>query len=272
MKTKNSILYLILLIMASTGTGFAENTANSNIKQENVTYTVGNKVYNGFVAYNENLKGKRPAILVVHEWWGLTDYPKMRARKLAELGYIAMAVDLFGNGKIAMNPTDAQTYTTPFYSNPQLAKSILDAALVKLKEYKQTDPVNVVAIGYCFGGAIVLNYAKLGGDVKAVVSFHGGLKGVTPDKDLLKAKILVCNGGSDKFVSEADITNFKHQMDSIGATYTFKSYPGAIHAFSNPAATELGKKFNMAIEYNKDADLNSWNDMKKFLSYILAEK
>jgi len=258
--------------MASTGTGFAENTANSNIKQENVTYTVGNKVYNGFVAYNENLKGKRPAILVVHEWWGLTDYPKMRARKLAELGYIAMAVDLFGNGKIAMNPTDAQTYTTPFYSNPQLAKSILDAALVKLKEYKQTDPVNVVAIGYCFGGAIVLNYAKLGGDVKAVVSFHGGLKGVTPDKDLLKAKILVCNGSSDKFVSEADITNFKHQMDSIGATYTFKSYPGAIHAFSNPAATELGKKFNMAIEYNKDADLNSWNDMKKFLSSILAEK
>jgi len=272
MKTKNSILYLILLIMASTGTGFTENTANSNIKQENVTYTVGNKVYNGFVAYNENLKGKRPAILVVHEWWGLTDYPKMRARKLAELGYIAMAVDLFGNGKIAMNPTDAQTYTTPFYSNPQLAKSILDAALVKLKEYKQTDPVNVVAIGYCFGGAIVLNYAKLGGDVKAVVSFHGGLKGVTPDKDLLKAKILVCNGSSDKFVSEADITNFKHQMDSIGATYTFKSYPGAIHAFSNPAATELGKKFNMAIEYNKDADLNSWNDMKKFLSSILAEK
>ena len=258
--------------MVPLNNSFAENTANSNIKQENVTYKVGDKVYNGFVAYNENMKGKRPAVLVVHEWWGLTDYPKMRARKLAELGYIAMAVDLFGNGKIATNPTDAQTYTTPFYSNPQLAKSILDAAMVKLKEYKQTDPATVFAIGYCFGGAIVLNYAKLGGDLKAVVSFHGGLKGVNPDKNLLKAKILVCNGGSDKFVSEADIATFKHQMDSIGATYTFKSYPGAIHAFSNPAATELGKKFNMAIAYNKDADLNSWNDMKIFFSTVLIKK
>jgi len=272
MKIKNIIPYLILLIMAPLSSGLAENAPKSTIKQENVTYTVGDKVYNGFIAYNENLKGKLPAVLVVHEWWGLTDYPKMRARKLAELGYIAMAVDLFGNGKIATNPTEAQTFTSPFYSNPQLAKSILDAALVKLKEYKQTDPTTVLAIGYCFGGAVVLNYAKLGGDVKAVVSFHGGLKGVTPDKDLLKAKILVCNGGSDKFVSDADISTFKHQMDSIGATYSFKSYPGAVHAFSNPEATELGKKFNMAIEYNKDADLNSWNDMKKFFSSVLGKK
>ena len=272
MRTRNIIPYLILLFMASTGTGFAEKATTSNIKEENVTYTVGDKVYKGFVAYNENLKGKRPAVLVVHEWWGLTDYPKMRARKLAELGYIAMAVDLFGDGKIATNPTEAQTYTAPFYSNPQLATTLLDAALTKIKGYKQTDHTTVYAIGYCFGGAIVLNYAKLGADLKAVVSFHGGLKGVTPDKDLLKAKILVCNGGSDKFVPEADITTFKHQMDSIGATYSFKSYPGALHAFSNPAATGLGKKFNMAIEYNKDADLNSWNDMKKFFGSLAIKK
>jgi len=271
MKTRNIIPCLILLIMAPLSAGFAEKTTNSNIKEENVTYTVGDKVYNGFIAWNENVKGKRPAVLVVHEWWGLTDYPKMRARKLAELGYIAMAVDLFGNGKIATNPTDAQSYTAPLYSNPQLAKSLLDAAQVKIKEYKQTDPAKVIAIGYCFGGAIVLNYAKLGGDLKAVVSFHGGLKGVTPDKDLLKAKILVCNGGSDKFVSETDIATFKHQMDSIGATYTFKSYPGALHAFTNPASTGLGKKFNLALEYNKDADLNSWNDMKKFLSSYIVK-
>ena len=272
MKTKNIIPCLILLLMTPLSSGFAEKTMNSNIKEENVTYSVGGKVYKGYVAYNENLKGKRPAILVVHEWWGLTGYPKMRARKLAELGYIAMAVDLFGDGKIATNPTEAQAYTAPFYGNPQLATSILNAALIKMKGYKQTDPSTVYAIGYCFGGAIVLNYAKLGGDIKAAVSFHGGLKGVTPDKNLLKAKILVCNGGSDKFVSEADIATFKHQMDSIGAIYTFKSYPGALHAFSNPAATELGKKFNMAIAYNKDADLNSWNDMKMFFSSLAIKK
>lgn len=254
--------------MGALSSALGEKTTGSNIKEENITYTVGGKDYKGFVAYNENLKGKRPGILVVHEWWGLTDYPKMRAKKLAELGYIALAVDLFGEGKTAANPTEAQAYTTPFYSNPTLSKTLLDVALGKLKAFKETDPARVYAIGYCFGGAVVLNYAKLGGDVKAVVSFHGGLKGVPADKKLLKAKILVCNGGSDKFVSEPDIAIFKHQLDSIGATYTFKSYPGAIHAFSNPAATELGKKFSMAIEYNKEADLNSWNDMKKFFSSL----
>jgi dienelactone hydrolase len=116
-----------------------------------------------------------------------------------------------------------------------------------------------------------LNYAKLGGDVKGVVSFHGGLKGVTPDKDLLKAKILVCQGGSDNYSPEIDQKLFKHQLDSIGATYSFISYPGAKHAYSNPAATELGKKFNLDIEYNKAADVNSWNDMKKFFSSLVGK-
>ena len=271
MKTKNYILILICLIMAPINAGFAEKTSNSKIKEETVTYTVGNTVYKGFLAYDENLKGIRPGVLVVHEWWGLNDYPKMRARKLAELGYIALAVDMFGNGKIATNPKDAMAFTAPFYNNPQLAKSNLDVALAKIKEYKQTDPANIFAIGYCFGGGVVLNYAKMGGDVKGVVSFHGGLKGVAPDKDLLKAKILVCQGGSDKYSPEADQNMFKHQMDSIGATYSFISYPGAMHAFSNPAATELGKKFNLPIEYNVAADVNSWNDMKKFLSSLITK-
>jgi dienelactone hydrolase len=268
MKTRKFIILLIIFSIGAISSVFGEKTSGSKIKEENITYTVSGKVYKGFVAYDENMKGKRPGILVVHEWWGLTDYPKMRAKKLAELGYIALAVDMFGDGKTAANPTEAQAYTAPIYSNPAFSKTLLDVALGKLKGYKETDPARVYAIGYCFGGAVVLNYAKLGGDVKAVVSFHGGLKGVPADKNLLKAKILICNGGSDKFVSEADITIFKHQLDSIGAPYTFKSYPGALHAFSNPAATELGKKFSMAIEYNKDADLNSWNDMKKFFSSL----
>ena len=256
--------------MAPISVGFAEETMNSKKVEETVTYTVGSTVYKGFLAYNENLKGIRPAVLVVHEWWGLTDYPKMRARKLAELGYVALAVDMFGDGKIATNPKDAMAFTGPFYNNPQLSKAIMDAALFKIKENKHTDPANIFAIGYCFGGSVVLNYAKLGGDVKGVVSFHGGLKGVTPDKDLLKAKILVCQGGSDNFAPEADQMLFKHQLDSIGATYTFISYPGAKHAYSNPASTETGKKFNMNIEYNKAADVNSWNDMKKFFNTLIG--
>jgi len=271
MKTKNYILILIILLMAPISNSFAEKTPYSNIREEVVTYTVGSTVYKGFLAYNENQKGIRPAVLVVHEWWGLTDYPKMRVRQLAELGYVALAVDMFGDGNIATNPKEAMALTVPFYSNPQLSKAIMDAALAKIKENKQTDPANIFAIGYCFGGSVVLNYAKLGGDIKGVVSFHGGLKGVTPDKDLLKAKILVCQGGSDNFAPEADQMLFKHQLDSIGATYTFISYPGAKHAYSNPASTETGKKFNMNIEYNKAADVNSWNDMKKFFNSLVGK-
>jgi len=264
MKTTHKILFLIILIMTSTSSAFGQKASDSKIKEENVSYSVGNTVFKGFVAYDENIKGIRPAILIVHEWWGLTDYPKIRARQLAELGYIAFAVDMFGNGKIATNPSEAQALTGPFYADPQLSKSRLEAALNKIKEFKETDITNIFAIGYCFGGSVVLNSAKLGIDLKGVVSFHGGLKGAPADKNLLKAKILVCHGGSDKFVSDNDITTFKHQLDSIGADYKFIVYPNAVHAFTNPAATELGKKFNMAIEYNPKADMDSWDDMKSF--------
>ena len=242
-----------------------------NIKEEVVTYTAGGVTLKGFVAYDANITGKRPAILVVPEWWGLNDYPKMRARKLAELGYIAMAADVFGNGKIAANPTEAQELTTPFYKDPNLVKIRLDAALNKIKEYKQTDSQNIAIIGYCFGGYVALNYAKLGADLKGVVSFHGGLGGAPVDKNLLKAKVLVCHGASDKFVSQKDAEGFKHKLDSIGADNTLKIYPNATHAFTNPAATETGKKFNMPIEYNAAADTASWNDMKVFFDRIFKK-
>lgn len=243
----------------------------NKIKEETVSYSIGSTVFKGFLAYDENLKGKRPGVLIVHEWWGLTDYTKMRARQLAKLGYIALAVDMFGDGKIAMNPTEAQTLTAPFYADPQLSRARLETALVKIKEFKQTDKNKVFAIGYCFGGSVVLNSAKLGTDLKGVVSFHGGLKGVPADKDLLKAKILVCHGANDKFVLENDVKNFKHQLDSIGADYKFIVYPNATHAFTNPASTETGKKFNMPIEYNQKADKDSWKDMKLFFNSILKE-
>jgi dienelactone hydrolase len=240
-----------------------------SIKEENVTYNADSLLVKGFIAYDDKIQGKRPAILVVHEWWGLNDYARMRARKLAESGYIAMAVDLFGNGKIAADPKEAMALTAPFYKNPQMAKTLLDAALKKLKEYPQADKDKVAAIGYCFGGAMVLNYAKLGGEVKGVVSFHGGLAtGVPAKMDLLKAKILVCHGASDKFISQKDIDAFKHQLDSIGANYTFKAYPNATHAFTNPEATRIGSEFNMPIEYNADADKESWDDMQKFFGVL----
>lgn len=272
MKTKSILTGVIALFILIIAFGFTVLKKSSPmIKEENVTYSADGVTFKGLVVYDQNVKGKRPGILVVHEWWGLNDYPKMRARKLAELGYIAMAVDMYGDGKIAANPKEAQDLAMPFYKDPQMSKSRLDAALTKLKEFPVTDAGRVAAIGYCFGGSVVLNSAKLGENLIGVVSFHGGLAGVPASKDLLKANILVCHGASDKFVSMHDLDVFKHQLDSIGAHYSVKVYANATHAFTNPDATKIGKEFNLPIEYNAQADKDSWNDMKTFFASLFKK-
>lgn len=237
------------------------------IQEDSVSYTLGGIVYKGFVVYDSNNKDKRPGVLVVHEWWGLNTYARNRARQLAELGYIAMAVDMYGDNKTGDDPKKAEELATPFYKDPTLAKTRLEAGLDKLKSYSQLDSTNVAAIGYCFGGFVVLNAAKLGSDLKGVVSFHGGLGGVPVKKELIKAAILVCHGEADDFVNN-EVGPFKKSMDSAGVAYTFKTYPKGTHAFTNPEATEKGKKFNMPIEYNAAADAASWNDMKDFFERI----
>ena len=236
----------------------------SIIKGEEVSYTLDGTSFKGYVAYNTKQKGKRPAIIVIPEWWGATEYAKMRARKLASLGYIAIAVDMYGNGKIAADPKEAMALASPFYKDPQMGKNRIEAAINKLKEFPQTDADNLGAIGYCFGGSMVLNAAKMGVDIKSVVSFHGGLATVPATEGSTKAKILVCHGGADKFITPDDIKNFKGNLDSLKVPYTFIVYTGATHAFTNPMSTATGKKFNMPIEYNAAADKKSWNDMKAF--------
>lgn len=238
------------------------------LKEDNITYTADGITMNGFVVYDENKEGARPAVIVIHEWWGLNDYSKMRARELAKLGYIAMAMDMYGDGKQADNPDSAGKLAMPFYQNPGMAKPRFDAALAKLKSYSQADGSKVGAIGYCFGGAQVINLAKLGEDLKGVVSFHGNLNVVPANKDLLKAQVLVCHGAVDPLVPQAEVDQFKKQMDSIGAKYTFKDYDGAIHSFTNPNATALGEKFKMPIKYNAAADTASWKDMRDFFETV----
>jgi dienelactone hydrolase len=223
---------------------------------------------NSYVAYNQNDTNKRPVVIVVPEWWGLNDYAKGRARQLAELGYLAIAIDVYGNGQTADNPDKAKALAMPFYQNPAMGKKRFDAALAKIKSYSIADTGKVAAIGYCFGGGLVLNVARLGEDIKGVVSFHGSLLGVPANKDLLKAAILVCHGEADPFVPATEAAEFKKQMDSIGANYTFKGYAGATHAFTNPNATEMGKKFSLPIAYNAAADTASFKDMQQFLGTI----
>ncbi|TMI96924.1 MAG: dienelactone hydrolase family protein [Bacteroidetes bacterium] len=243
-------------------------TKTPKIKEETVSYKIDTLNMSSYVYYDENIEGKRPAVLVVHEWWGLNDYIKRRARMLAEMGYIAMAVDMYGNGRMGNDPGTAQALATPFYMHPDMAKKHFDAALEELKKNPNVDQSKIAGIGYCFGGGVLLNLARMGEPLNGVVSFHGTLIGTPPDKNLTKAEILVCHGEADSFVPKADVDKFKKQMDSIGKSYTFKSYPGATHAFTNPDATETGKKFKMPIEYNAAADTASWNDMKDFFGRI----
>lgn len=237
------------------------------LKEEYVNYSMDTLTSKGYIVYDAAKEGKRPAVLVVHEWWGQTDYVRNRAKQLAEMGYMAMAVDMYG-GKVGTNPKEAEVLAMPFYYNPQLTRTRLDAAINKLKTYTQTDITNMAAIGYCYGGFVVLNAAKLGADLKGVVSFHGNLSGVPFNKELLKAKVLVAHAAVDPYVPEPQVAAFRKSMDSIGANYTFKTYPNTTHAFTNPDATEIGKKFNMPISYNGAADTASWNDMKAFFGTI----
>lgn len=246
--------------------------AKSTIIEENVSYNADTTALNGFVVYDDAIKTKRPVVLIIHEWWGLNDYAKSRARQLAALGYLAIAVDLYGNNRVADNPADASQLSGPIYDNPKMAKKRFDAAITKIKTYSVADTNQIAAIGYCFGGAMILNFARMGENLKGVVSFHGNLAGVPITHNIRNTKVLVCNGEADKFVSAEEISKFKKQMDSIKADYTFKSYPNATHAFSNPASTEVGNKFNIPIEYNAAADKASWNDMKIFFGEIFRKQ
>src|SRR6185436_2683876 len=242
-------------------------TNTSKLKEETVSYTIDSLKMNNYVVYNENVQGKRPAILVIHEWWGLNDYAKRRAKMLADLGYIAMAVDMYGNNRMGNDPGAAQALAMPYYQHPDMAKKIFDRAVEEFKKNPNVDQSRMAGIGYCFGGGMLLNFVRMGEPLNGIVSFHGSLLGTPANKDLTKAEILVCHGEADDFVN-AEVAPFKKQMDSIGKKITFKSYPGATHAFTNPDATETGKKFKMPIEYNAAADTASWNDMKDFFGRI----
>ena len=245
--------------------------AGPEITGEDVEYSAQGMTMKGYLAYDENIQGPRPGVLVVHEWWGLNDYARMRADMLAELGYAALALDMYG-GKVATHPTDAQKFAAEIRGNYDLAKARFLAGMDFLKAHAVVDPARIAAIGYCFGGGIVLNMAREGVDLKGVVSFHGGLAPVKPaQKGAVKAKVLVLNGGADTFVPQEQIAAFKEEMEAAGVDYQFISYPGALHAFTNPDADAVAKEFNMKIGYNEDADKQSWKEMRKFLKKIFAE-
>lgn len=250
-----------------------ENTVNTekvsgNIKTEELKTEINGVTHRSFAAYNPELEGKLPVVFVLPEWWGLNDYVKNRVKQLAELGYYAVGVDYYGDQKVVETPEEAQQLSSHFYNIPVDARRMFDAAKHQVILAEKSDYSRMAIIGYCFGGAQALNMARLSSDFKGVVSFHGNLEtGIRAKNN--KVKYLVLNGAADTFVPKEEITAFKKEMDSAKIDYKFIDYPNALHAFTNPDATATGKKFNLPIAYDKDADEKSWQEMKTFLAGIL---
>jgi dienelactone hydrolase len=246
--------------------------AYAEIRGEEVEYTDGKITMKGYLAYDDAMTYKPPGVLVVHEWWGHNEYARKRAVMLAELGYTVLAVDMYGDGKQANHPDDAGKFAGEVMQNVESAKARFMAAMDVLKKHPMTDPNQIAAIGYCFGGGVVLHMARFGTDLKGVVSFHGSLSTQTPAKPgEVKAKILVCHGADDGFIPQEQIDRFKEEMKKAQADFEFISYPGAVHSFTNPEANALGEKFGLPIKYNAEADKKSWEDMQRFFKTIFSK-
>jgi dienelactone hydrolase len=244
----------------------------AEIKGEEVSYTSDGVTLKGYLAYNDAMTEKHPGILVVHEWWGHNEYARRRARMLAELGYTALAVDMYGEGKQAAHPEDAAKFAGEVMKNMEVAKARFLAAIELLKNHEMVDAASIGAIGYCFGGATVLAMARAGVDLKGVVSFHGSLSTATRAKEgEVKARVLVCHGAADAFIPKEDIDALKKEMRNAKVKFSFNAYPKAKHSFTNPDADEYAKKFGIGLAYNAKADKASWNDMKAFFRKAFAK-
>ncbi len=257
--------FLLLLLLVSP-------LGHAALQEKQVDYRSGDTTLKGFLVWDDAIGGKRPGVLVVHEFWGLNDYARKRARMLAELGYTALAVDMYGDGKVGQHPTEAAGFMSAVLSKADVAKARFLAGKQLLEQQATVDAKKIAAIGYCFGGGTVLAMAREGVDLRGVVSFHGMLGTDRPAQPgQVKARILVENGADDKMVSAENIANFKKEMDTAGVKYHFDNYAGVRHGFTNPEADELAKKFDLPIGYDAAADKKSWAAMQAFFKEIFSK-
>ncbi len=241
--------------------------ADAAIVCEPVPYEHDGVALQGIIAYDDALPGRRPGVVVVHEWWGLADHPKQRARALAELGYVAFAIDMYGKGKLTRDPKEAAAWSSPFKDDVALARARARAGYQTLQGHERVDPERMAAVGFCFGGTIALQMAYDGLDLDAVVSFHG--HPVSPrEGDTIKASILVCHGAADAYVPQDMIDAFQGAMREREADWVWIAYGGAVHGFTNRDADRHGMK---GVAYDAVADARSWDHMRLFLRQALGE-
>jgi len=256
-----------LLALSITAPAFAA------IKETPVTYTDGETTMKGFVVYDTAKTGKRPGIVMVHEWWGITKHMHKEAQRLARQGYTAFIADMYGDGKTADNPNDAGALSGSVMKNPQAMESRFNAAREQLAKQPTVDSTRIGAVGYCFGGAVVLNMARAGADLAGVVGFHAslGLNTPAPAPGTVKARILVLNGADDPFVKKEEYATLKAEMEAAKADYRVIEYPGAVHAFTNPEATALGKKFNLPLRYDAKVNNEAEGEASKFFADVFKQ-
>jgi dienelactone hydrolase len=244
--------------------------AQAKLVTQTVTYKQDGAECQGFLAYDGAMRGKRPGVLVVHEWWGINDYAKKRAEQLAGLGYVAFAADMYGQGLTTTDPKEAAKQAGALRGNPTLFRARAQAALKVLADNPRVDPKRLAAIGYCFGGTTVLELAYAGADLAGVVSFHGGLtRPSSEEAKSIKARILVLHGADDPHVSAPDIAAFQEAMRQGGVDWQMVFYGGAVHTFTNPAA---GSNKASGVAYDERAARRSWRAMQDFFTEIFGKK
>lgn len=257
------------LVATAAAALFIAGGVRAEVVGEEMSYEVDGVKLTGYLAYDDAVEGPRPGVLIVHEWWGHNDYVRMRADMLAEMGYTAMALDMYGDGKSTSHPEDANKFMSEVFANMEAGSKRFVAARELLESHQSSNPEKTAAIGYCFGGNIVLQMARAGMDLDGVASFHGNLSTQSPAQPgMVKAPMLVLHGADDPFVPAEQVDAFKAEMEAAGADMTFIAYPGAVHAFTNPGADELGKANNMPLAYNEEADKQSWAELEKFLDKV----
>lgn len=257
------------LCMAALAVAAAVPPAAAKVVSETVRYAPDTAQLTGYIYYDDSVAGRRPGVLVVHEWWGLNDYARHRAEQLAQLGYVALALDMYGDGKVTEHPQQAGEWSGFIGANPDLARARFEQALALLRAHPMADRERIAAIGYCFGGSVVLSMAKAGLPLKGVVSFHGALPAdPVPAGTRVTAKILVCHGAADGFIPAEVVARFQESLTAAGADWQFISYGGARHSFTNPGADAHGME---GLKYDPAADRRSWRAMQDFFAEVFAD-
>lgn len=262
--TGGKILLLSAILLV--GTAYVQAAVHTEV----VEYTDGDKRLQGYLAYDEAIDTERPGVLVVHEWTGIGDYVRRRTEQLAELGYVAFAADIYGKGIRPETTAEASEQASIYRQDRQLMRSRANAGLDLLRDHPLSDPERLAAIGYCFGGGVVLELARSGADVAGVASFHGNLDTPDPeDAENILAKVLVLHGGADPYVPVEQVLDFQEEMREADVNWQMNIYGNAVHSFTNPAS---GDDPSQGAAYNAQADRRSWQALLMFFEEIFSEQ